>query len=453
VGVGGEPVATVVLLGTFDTKGLEYAFLRDRIRADGCDVVLVDAGVTGESTSDSTSESTLADITADAVAAAAGADRAALAAAGDRGPAIAAMTRGATTVIRRLHDEGRLDGILGLGGSGGSSLISAAMRALPVGVPKLLVSTMASGDTRPYVGTTDIAMLYPVVDIAGINGVSERVLANAAAAISAMARASASFVSALPPKPRLGATMFGVTTPSVTVAREWLEARGYEVLVFHANGAGGRSMEALMRAGVIEGSLDITTTELADELIGGVLSAGPDRLVTAGALGLPQVVSLGALDMCNFGPKDTVPERFRARNPYVHNAAVTLMRTTEAECAELGRILARKLNRATGPLTVFIPHGGLSMIATPGGPFHDPAADAALIRELKAALRPDVEVVELATDINDPAFATAMAERLDEHYRAWAAAKATIASSAGGAWNGSRRWPAVAGRSTRAACS
>jgi len=414
-------MASVVLLGTLDTKGAEYAFLRDRVREAGCDVVLVDAGVL--------SDPSPGDVTADEVAAAAGESRAALAAAHDRGPAVLAMTRGATEVVKRLYAEGRLDGILGVGGSGGSSIVSAAMQALPVGVPKMIVSTMGSGDTRPYVGTSDIAMMYSVVDIAGINGLSEKILTNAAAGIAGMARSSASFVSKIPPKPLIGATMFGVTTPCVTKAREWLEERGYEVLVFHATGAGGKSMEALMKAGFITGSLDITTTELVDELVGGVLSAGPDRLEMAGALGIPQVVSLGALDMCNFGPKETVPPKFKDRNLYVHNATVTLMRSTEEECAELGRIIARKLNKATGPLTVFIPLGGVSMIAVPGGPFYDPAADAALIRELKAGLRPDVEVVEMATDINDPSFATAMAERLDELYRTWAAAKA---ASAGG---------------------
>ena len=413
-------MATVVLLGTLDTKGTEYTFLRDQVRAAGCDVILVDAGVMGFSP--------LADIDADAVAAAAGEDRAALAAEGDRGPAVAAMTRGATAVVRRLHAEGRLDGILGLGGSGGSSLVSAAMQALPIGVPKLLVSTMASGDTRPYVGTSDIAMLYSVVDFAGINGLSERILANAAAAIAGMARASATFVSRIEARPLIGATMFGVTTPCVTEAREVLEARGYEVLVFHATGAGGRAMEALMRAGFITGALDVTTTEVADELVGGVLSAGPERLEAAGTLGLPQVVSLGALDMVNFGPLDTVPAALRGRNLYEHNATVTLMRTTEAECAELGRIIARKLNAATGPVALFIPTGGVSMIDAPGGPFHDPAADAALVRELKAGLRPGVEVVEMATHINDPAFARAMAERLDELYRAWSATARPVAT-------------------------
>jgi len=405
-------MATVVLLGTLDTKGAEYEYLRERVRAAGCDVILVDAGVMAAPPA--------ADISSDEVARAGGADRAALAAAADRGPAVAAMTRGAVAVVQRLHGEGRLDAIVGLGGSGGSAIISAAMQALPVGVPKLLVSTMASGDTRPYIGTADIAMMYSVVDIAGINEISERILSNAAAAAAGMALAAAEFVPAGGAKPLVGATMFGVTTPCVTIARELLEERGYEVLVFHATGAGGRSMEALMKGGFITASLDITTTELADELVGGVLSAGPDRLEMAGALGIPQVVSVGALDMVNFGPLDTVPAQFKDRNLYVHNPTVTLMRTTEGECAELGRIIARKLNAAKGPLTVFIPLRGVSMIDVPGKPFHEPDADAALFRELRAGLRPDVEVVEMDTDINDPAFARAMAERLDAHYRAWA---------------------------------
>ncbi len=405
-----------MLVGTLDTKGAEYEFLRDRVRGFGCDVILVDSGVLGSSSA--------ADVSADDVAAAAGVDRAALAAARDRGLAVAAMTRGVVEVVKRLYGEGRLNGILGAGGSGGTSMAAAAMQALPVGVPKLIVSTLATGDTRPYVGTADVAMMYSVVDIAGINSLSEKILANAAAAIAGMARADASFVSGIEPRPRIGATMFGVTTPCVTLARELLEAKGYEVLVFHATGAGGRSMEALMAAGFITGSLDVTTTELVDELVGGVLSAGPDRLEMAGSLGIPQVVSLGALDICNFGPRDSVPAPLRDRNLHPHTAAVTLMRTSEEECAELGRIIARKLNMARGPLTVFIPLGGVSMLAVPGAPFHDAAADAALVRELKAGLRPDVEVVEMAVDINDPAFATAMAERLDAHYRGWVVAKA-----------------------------
>jgi uncharacterized protein (UPF0261 family) len=296
------------------------------------------------------------------------------------------------------------------------------MQALPVGVPKLIVSTMAAGDTRPYVGESDIAMLYPVVDIAGLNRLSRRVLANAAAAMAGMASASAGASTRAPEggaddRPLIGATMFGVTTPAVTAARERLEALGYEVLVFHATGTGGRALEALVRGGYLAGVLDVTTTELADELVGGVLSAGPDRLTAAGATGIPQVVSLGALDMVNFGPRDAVPARFRDRRLYEHNASVTLMRTSVEECRELGRILAAKLNAAAGPTVVFVPRGGLSMIDVPGGAFHDPGADDALIGALLADLEPRIEVVDRDVDINDPSFGPEMADRLDELVR------------------------------------
>ena len=245
---------------------------------------------------------------------AAGAEVADLAASGDRGAAVETMARGAAEIVKRLRAEGRLDGILGLGGSGGSAIATYAMRQLPVGVPKLMVSTVASGDTRPYVGAVDVTMMYSVVDIAGINQISERILTNAAAAIAGMADAQ-SIEIAETGRPLVGATMFGVTTPCVTRARERLEELGYEVLVFHATGTGGQSMEALIRGGFIAAVLDATTTELADDLVGGVLSAGPDRLEAAGEVGIPQVVSLGALDMVNFGPMETVPERFRERQP------------------------------------------------------------------------------------------------------------------------------------------
>jgi len=279
----------------------------------------------------------------------------------------------------------------------------------------LMVSTMASGDTRPYVGEVDIAMMYSVVDISGINAISERILANAAAAIAAMAQVEVPEHAEA--RPLIGATMFGVTTPCVTRARERLEELGYEVLVFHATGSGGRSMEALARGGFFVGVLDSTTTELADELVGGVLSAGPERLDAAGELGLPQVVSLGALDMVNFGPLDTVPERFRSRNLYEHNPTVTLMRTTPDECLELGRTIGRKLSAARGPVALFVPLRGVSMIAVEGGPFHDPAADEALRAGLRETLSDAVEVHELDLDINDPAFAEAMADRLHELVR------------------------------------
>jgi uncharacterized protein (UPF0261 family) len=399
-------MATVVLLGTLDTKGLEYDYLRARLREQGVDVVLVDAGVFEPLAQ--------ADVGQQEVAAAAGTDVAALREAGDRGAAVDAMGRGAAEVVRRLHAEGRLAGILTVGGSGNSSIGAQAMRGLPVGVPKLIVSTLASGDTRPYVGATDISMTYSIVDISGLNRISERILANAAGAIAGMAKALVAESGEGHGKALVGATMFGVTTPCVTRARERLEELGYEVLVFHATGTGGQSMEALARGGFLAGVLDITTTELADDLVGGVLSAGPDRLEAAGELGLPQVVSLGALDMVNFGPRETVPSQFDGRNLYVHNPTVTLMRTTPEECAELGRRIARKLSAATGPTALFIPLKGVSMIATEGGPFHDQAADEALFTALREGLGANVEVHELDTDVNDRSFAEAMANRLHE---------------------------------------
>jgi uncharacterized protein (UPF0261 family) len=396
-------MATVVLLGTLDTKGAEYAFLRDRVREHGVDVLLVDAGIFEPTVEP--------DVAHDEVAREAGADVAELGSRRDRGAAVAAMAACAEVTVRRLHSEGRCDGILALGGSGGSSIATRAMQALPIGVPKLMVSTVASGDTRPYVGAVDVTMMYSVVDISGVNRVSARIMANAAGAIAGMVKAQ---VPELEEKPLVAATMFGVTTPSVTRARERLEELGYEVLVFHATGAGGRSMEALARDGFLAGVLDITTTELADELVGAVLSAGPQRLEAAGAAGVPQVVSLGALDMVNFGPPETVPEKFAGRNLYVHNPTVTLMRTTPEENAELGRTIGHKLSAAKGPTALFVPLKGVSMIATEGQPFHDPAADDALLAGLHETLDGGVEVHELDADVNDPAFATAMADRLHE---------------------------------------
>jgi len=327
----------------------------------------------------------------------------------DRGAAVTAMAVGAEQVVLRLHAEGKLAGILALGGSGGSSIATRAMRALPVGVPKLMVSTVASGDTRAYVGAVDVTMMYSVVDISGVNRVSARIMANAAGAIAGMVDAT---VPELEAKPLVGATMFGVTTPCVTRARERLEELGYEVLVFHATGAGGESLEALARAGFLAGVLDTTTTELADELVGGVFPAGPGRLEAAGAAGVPQVVSLGALDMVNFGPRDTVPPQFEGRNLYVHNPTVTLMRTTPDECTELGRTIGRRLSGAQGPTVLFIPLKGVSMIDVEGQPFYDADADAALFAALRETLADSVEVHELDTDINDPEFAVAMADRL-----------------------------------------
>lgn len=397
---------TVVLVGTLDTKGREYAFLADRIREHGVDVVLVDAGIVGEPLA-------TADVAREAVAAAVGADVAVLAAAGDRGVAVETMARGAAEIVTQLHAEGRLDAIGGLGGSGGSALVTYAMRQLPIGVPKLMVSTVASGDTSPYVGSVDVTMMYSVVDIAGVNRISARIMANAAGALAGMAKAT------VPPlgdeKPLIVASMFGVTTPCVTTARERLEELGYEVLVFHQTGAGGGSMEKLLEGGYIAGSLDATTTEFCDQVAGGVLAAVPERLESAGRLGIPQVVSLGALDMVNFGPLETVPERYRERNLYVHNPTITLMRTTPDECRQIAEVVASKLNAATGPTVLFVPLRGVSMIATEGQPFYDPEADTALFETLRERIdRSKVEVHEVDTDVNDPAFARAMADRLHE---------------------------------------
>ena len=397
---------TVLLLGTLDTKGDEYAFLRERLLAAGVDVLVADCGTGGAP------HGLTPDVSAADMAAEAGARLEDLT---DRGAAVGTMARAAAAVARRLHGDGRIDGVLAAGGSGNSSIAAAAMQALPVGFPKLLVSTMAAGDTREYVGGVDVTLMASVTDVAGINSVSERILANAAAAIAGMAQATP------PPerdrRPLVAATMFGVTTPCVTRAREALEERGYEVLTFHATGTGGRSMEALVDGGFLAGVLDITTTELCDDLVGGVLSAGPDRLEAAGSAGLPQVVSVGALDMVNFGARDSVPPKFEDRTLYVHNPTVTLMRTTPQECAELGRRIARKLSAATGPVSLFLPLGGVSMIDVPGQPFHDPEADAALFDAIRDGLDDRVELVELDCDINDPAFATAMAERLDRYLR------------------------------------
>jgi uncharacterized protein (UPF0261 family) len=399
---------TVVLLGTLDTKGAEYQYLRERVELAGVRVLLVDVGTLEPPGAEP-------DITRQEVAAAAGVDLEALTAARDRGRAVSEMANAAAVMVRRLFDEGRCDGILAAGGSGNTAIATKAMRALPVGVPKLMVSTMAAGNTRDYIGASDIALMASVTDVAGINSISARILANAAAAMAGMVTAPP--VQLSQQRPLIAATMFGVTTPSVTAAREELERRGYEVLTFHATGTGGRAMEALVESGFVTGVLDITTTELADELVGGVLSAGPERLEMAGRLGVPQVVSLGALDMVNFGARDTVPPQFESRNLYIHNPSVTLMRTTPDESAELGRQVARKLSAARGPVALFIPLRGISAIAGEGGPFYDADADKALIGAIRKNIGKNVEVHEIDAHINDPKFATAMAAKLDDYMK------------------------------------
>ena len=393
---------TVGIVGTLDTKGIEFQFIKERIEASGTSTCVVNTGSLGEPHFEP-------DVSADDVAAAGGTSLQALQDGGDRGAAVAAMAEGAAKIIAELQSDGKIDGVISLGGSAGTTIGTTAMRAVPVGVPKIMVSTLASGDTSPYVDTKDISMMYSVVDIAGINSLSRQILANAAGAIVGMVNAE------VPPsedKPLIGATMFGVTTPCVTKARELLEEAGYEVLVFHATGAGGRAMEDLVKGGFIVGVLDATTTELADELVGGVLSAGPDRLEAAGELGVPQVIAPGALDMVNFGPPDTVPEQFKDRTFYQHNPTVTLMRTTVAENAELGKIMGQKLSQAKGPTTVIIPKQGVSAIDKEGQPFYSAEAEAAWIENLKANLGDNVTLIQMDNHINDDAFATKLVETL-----------------------------------------
>lgn len=400
-------MATVVLVGTLDTKGAENEFVRDRLRAAGVDVLVVDTGVLEP-------PGFPPDITRQEVAAAAGADFDALVAARDRGAAITAMAEGAEVVIRRLYEEGRLDGALALGGTGGTSIATRAFRPLPLGVPKVVVSTAASGNTADYIRETDLVLMPSVTDIAGLNRISTRILANAAAAVAGMVT-SAPLPAAAAGRPMVAASMFGVTTPCITRARARLETLGYEVLVFHMTGTGGRTLESLAAQGLLAGVLDATTTELADELVGGIFSAGPDRLSAAGKAGIPQVVSVGALDMVNFGPMDTVPDQFKERNLYVHNPITTLMRTTAAENTELGTRLARRLSAATGPTSLFLPLRGVSAIDVDGAPFRDEAADRALFSAIHDGLDTQrVELVEMDTDINDDRFADAMADRLHQ---------------------------------------
>ena len=401
---------SVLLVGTLDTKGVEVGYVRDRLRAAGVAVTVADAGVLGPPAIEP-------DIPRAVLFAAAGANWEQIKAAGDRGKAIAAAADGAAKLAARLYREGRVSAVLGLGGSAGTTIATAAMRALPVGVPKLMVSTLASGDVRPYVGTRDVMMVYSVVDICGLNRVSRRVLDNAADAMIGMAggkpvASPGGAADAPADKPVVAATMFGVTTPCVEAARRVLEAAGYEVLVFHATGTGGRTMEGLIRDGLIAGVLDLTTTELADELAGGVMAAGPDRLTAAGLKGVPQVVSVGALDMVNFGPPETVPERYADRRFYRHNPTVTLMRTTPGELDRIGKEIAEKASAAAGPTRVLLPLRGVSAIDAEGKPFWWPEADAALFQSVRNRIHPPGLLAEYDLHINDPAFAEAAAREL-----------------------------------------
>jgi uncharacterized protein (UPF0261 family) len=393
---------TIAVIGALDTKGQDFAFLKAEIEKCGCKTLVIDFGVLNE-------PAFAPDITRRQVAEAADADFDALLERADRGEAMRVMADGVTEVVRRLYAEAKIHGVISMGGGGGTSVAAAAMRGLPVGFPKLMVSTLAAGDVSGFVGTSDLVMMPSVIDVNGVNRISRAIYGNAAGAICGM-------VSVEPAqgddKPLIAVTMFGNTTRAVNYAKPILEAAGYEVLVFHATGTGGRTMESLIADGLIAGVLDLTTTEWADELLGGVLSAGSTRLEAAGKAGIPQVVAPGCLDMCNFWARNTVVEKYADRLFYEWNANVTLMRTTPEENARLGEIFAEKLNRATGSTAVYIPVRGWSELDIVGKPFYSPEAIAAFTRTLKAHLRPDIPVIELDTDINDPQFAALTAQTL-----------------------------------------
>ncbi|MDN5332314.1 MAG: hypothetical protein PWP45_1539 [Tepidanaerobacteraceae bacterium] len=399
----------VAILGTLDTKGAEFKYLKEKVEEFGCKTIVIDAGILDPPYFEP-------DIKRDEVAVAAGVDLNSLLEKRDRGESVTAMATGASIIVKRLYDEGKIDGIVSLGGSAGTSIATAAMKKLPAGFPKVMVSTLASGDTRPYVGTKDITMMYSIVDISGLNRLSKQIIANAAGAICGMVNAKLQTENE---KPVIGATMFGVTTPCVTRVREILEQNGYEVLVFHATGTGGQAMESLIEDGIITAVADITTTEWVDELCGGVLSAGPHRLEAAAKKGIPQVVCPGALDMCNFGPIDTVPESYKNRKLYKHNPTVTLMRTTPEESKKLGEIIGKKVSQAKGPTAVIIPKKGVSAIDAAGKPFYDPDADKALFEALKENVKPPVELIELDLHINDPEYAEFVANKLLELIKKW----------------------------------
>ncbi len=405
----------IVLVGALDTKGAEFQFVRELLQAQGRETILVDFGILGD-------PPVVPDVSSDEVARAGGSSIAELRHKADKTLAMRTMSDGLAKVVADLYAAGRLGGILGMAGSGGTAIATAGMRALPTGVPKLMVSTIAAGDIAPYVGTKDITMMPSVVDVAGINRFSRQIYANAAGAIAGMvgqeerlkpavSKANLSLLQG-EDKPLITASMFGNTTPCVSHAQKLLEAKGYEVLVFHATGMGGRTMESLIEAGFITANLDLTTTELADEVCGGVLSAGPHRLLASARGGVPTVLAPGCVDMANFWARSTVPEHYRQRNLYEWNPNVTLMRTNAAENRRIGEMIAAAANAATGPVAILLPLKGVSQLDSPGGAFWDPEADAACYDAIKANVKPGIPVIEMDKNINDPAFAEKAVELL-----------------------------------------
>jgi len=397
---------TIAVAGTFDTKGKEFLYVKELIEELGLKTYMINTGVFNSEIE--------VDVSNKEIAKEAGYDIEDIVSRRDRAIATEALSKGMGLLIPRLYAEGKFDGIISFGGSGGTSLVTPAMRALPIGVPKMMVSTMASGNVSQYVGTSDIIMMPSIVDVAGLNKISKTIFKNAVLAIAGMVGMADKIKEVEEDeKPLIAATMFGVTTPCVDFAKEYLEERGYEVLVFHATGTGGKTMESLIDAGFFKGVLDITTTEWCDEIVGGVLGAGPNRLEAAGRNHVPQVVSVGALDMVNFGPIDTIPEKFKSRNLYKHNPTVTLMRTTVEENIKFGQKIAEKLNASFGKTVLILPLKGVSMIDAPGQPFYGSKEDEALFDTLKNNIDKDkVNIVEMDNNINEKAFAQRAAEEL-----------------------------------------
>jgi len=395
---------TIAVIGALDTKGKEFTFVREEIERRGHTALVIDTSVIGEPVFE-------ADVPSERVAEAGGVSLQELQEKADRGLAMDVMTKGIVEVVKELYDQGNIDGVISMGGSAATAIGTSAMRALPLGVPKVMVSTLASGDTKAYVGIRDVVMFPSVVDVAGVNRISARIYANAVGAVVGMAETSAPRIEE---RPMLAASMFGNTTPIVNRCRETMEKHGYEVLVFHAVGTGGQTLESLVEEGYISGVLDITTTEWADELVGGVLSAGPTRLDAAAKKGVPEVIVPGCMDMVNFWAPETVPEKYKGRLFYQWNPNVTLMRTTPEENGNLGRILAEKANKSTGPVAFFLPLKGVSMLDAPGKEFWWPEADRVMYDAIKEHVRPDIPIYEMDNNINDDEFADAVANKLLE---------------------------------------
>lgn len=394
-----QPAAGIVIACTLDTKSAEIAFVRDELRRHGLEAVILDCGILGEPSIEPT-------ISRAEIARAGGETIEALREGRDRSVAIPAMIRGLEATLRRLAAEGRVLGYLGIGGGTNAALASAAFRILPFGVPKMLVSTVAAGDTRGFIDIKDVMLVHSVVDILGLNDFLRGILRQACAGLAGVVRETAQASATAAPQSRMvGLTAFGSTTPAAMRIWQTLTDTGLEVLTFHARGTGGRAMEALVREGRFRAVVDLTITEIADELVGGIFSAGPDRLSAAGDMGLPQLVLPGSIDMVNFGARGTVPERFAGRTFVSHTPLSTLMRTTVAENAAMAQMVAHRLNAARGPVAVLLPERGFSAYDAEGAPFHDPAADAAFRDTLTAVLRPGIEVRRIDAHINDPACA------------------------------------------------